>query len=95
MQVIATNFFKNGFFFIIRRNMPIMIDSDFGGRWKGGVWRNTPQNTINVEKYTTRICEKSVRRRDTRDGTPSSKGDVFFQKKYCIIEKYILSLQAE
>ena len=33
--------------------------------------------------------------RDTRDGTPSSKGDVFFQKKYCIIEKYILSLQAE
>ena len=54
--------------------MPIMLDSDFGGRWKGGVWRNTPQNTINVEKYTTRICEKSVRRRDTRDGTPSSKG---------------------
>ena len=34
MQVIATNFFKNGFFFIIRRNMPIMLDSDFVGRWK-------------------------------------------------------------
>ena len=25
MQAIATNFFKNGFFFIIRRNMPIIL----------------------------------------------------------------------